>query len=79
MRLSLTALVLLVASSVVADPSHLMRFADVHDDRVVFTYEGDLWLAPTAGGDAWRITRDGGNEQFAKWSPDGSMLAFTGQ
>jgi tricorn protease len=57
--------------------SHLMRQADVHQDRVVFTYEGDLWLASTNGGDAVRITDDPGTEQCAKFSPDGSLIAFT--
>ncbi len=57
--------------------SHLMRFADVDKDKVVFTYEGDLWLASTAGGDARRITNDKGEERFAKFSPDGSQIAFT--
>ena len=56
-----------------------MRYADVHGDTIVFTYEGDLWLVPTAGGDARRITRDPGMEYNAKFSPDGSQLAFTGQ
>jgi tricorn protease len=57
--------------------SHLMRFADVHRDAVVFTYEGDLWRVPSQGGDAVRITNDPGQEQFAKFSPDGTKIAFT--
>ncbi len=65
------------ATSAAQADSRLMRYADVHRDKVVFTYEGDLWLAPTAGGDARRITNDGGSELFAKFSPDGSQLAFT--
>jgi len=28
----------------------LMRFADVHQDRIVFTYEGDLWLVDAVAG-----------------------------
>ena len=57
--------------------SHLMRYADVHDDTMVFTYEGDLWLVSTAGGDARRISNHPGTERYAKFSPDGSRLAFT--
>ena len=57
--------------------THLMRFADLHGDMVVFTYEGDLWLADTGGGDARRITSHPGNEANAKFSPDGTQLAFT--
>jgi tricorn protease len=59
--------------------THLMRFADVHDDRIVFTYEDDLWLVSTNGGDARRITDDPGTEMWAKFSPDGQLIAFTGQ
>jgi tricorn protease len=58
---------------------HLMRWADVRGDTVVFTYEDDLWLAPTAGGTARRLTRHEGAERYAKVSPDGSRIAFTGQ
>ena len=59
--------------------SHLMRFADVHDDQVVFTYEDDLWRASTSGGSASRLTNDPGSETWAKFSPDGKWIAFTGQ
>ena len=57
----------------------LLRFPDLHGDRVVFTYAGDLWLAPAAGGAATRLTAHPGLELFAKFSPDGSSIAFTGQ
>jgi tricorn protease len=60
-----------------AEEAHLMRWADVHEDAVVFTYEDDLWLIPTAGGDARRITNHPGSERYAKFSPDGSRIAFT--
>ena len=56
-----------------------MRYADVHQDKIVFTYEGDLWLASTGGGDARRITSDNGLETWAKFSPDGSKIAFSAQ
>ena len=59
--------------------SHLMRYADVHKDKIVFTYEGDLWLVSSQGGDARRITSDPGSEVWAKFSPAGRHIAFTGQ
>lgn len=80
MRVRLLALVTaLCACAALAQtaPTHLMRFADVRGDAVVFTYEGDLWLAPTAGGDARRLTSDPAEERYAKFSPDGKWLAFT--
>ncbi len=57
----------------------LLRFPDVHADKVVFTYAGDLWLASTSGGLATRLTAHPGIEVFAKFSPDGKWIAFTGQ
>ncbi|MCR9246745.1 MAG: S41 family peptidase [bacterium] len=62
-----------------AAQTKLLRHPDLHGDRVVFTYGGDLWLAPLAGGSAARITSAPGVEVFAKFSPDGRWLAFTGQ
>ena len=59
--------------------TRLLRFPDIHGDRVVFTYAGDLWTAPSTGGTAVRLTAHPGLELFAKYSPDGQWIAFTGQ
>jgi len=57
----------------------LLRFPDIYGDKVVFTYGGDLWVASTSGGGATRLTASPGVEVFAKFSPDGKWIAFTGQ
>ena len=57
----------------------LLRYADLHGDRVVFTYGGDLWIASDQGGVARRLTSHPGLELFAHFSPDGESIAFTGQ
>jgi tricorn protease len=57
----------------------LLRFPDIHKDKIVFSYGGDLWLVPSAGGVARRITTHPGLEIFPKFSPDGKNIAFTGQ
>jgi tricorn protease len=75
--LSLCAL--LFFASLAAAQTKLLRFPDVHADKVVFTYGGDLWLASTSGGMATRLTAHPGLELFAKFSPDGNWIAFTGQ
>src|SRR5438552_16552210 len=80
----LLVLVYLLLFSVVAvkpaqSQTKLLRFPDVHGDKVVFTYGGDLWLASTSGGSATRLTAHPGLELFAKFSPDGKWIAFTGQ
>ena len=59
-------------------PGYVMRYADISNDQIVFSYEDDLWLVPLTGGDAHRITSHPGREMGAKFSPDGTMLAFTG-
>ncbi|MDH4350502.1 MAG: S41 family peptidase, partial [Gemmatimonadota bacterium] len=62
-----------------AAQTKLLRFPDIHGDLVVFTYGGDLWKAPATGGMAVRLTAHPGQELFAKFSPDGRWIAFTGQ
>lgn len=59
--------------------TRLLRHPDIHGDRVVFTYGGDLWAADVAGGAASRLTATPGVELFAKFSPDGRWIAFTSQ
>ena len=58
----------------------LLRFPDIHDNNVVFTYAGDLYIADITDGHAKKLTNDpDGFESFARFSNDGSMIAFTGQ
>jgi len=73
-----TLLLVLISGLVLAD-TKLLRFPDVHDDRLVFSYGGDLWGASVSGGTAYRLTSHPGLELFAKFSPDGRYIAFTGQ
>ncbi len=79
MRSALAIVLSLGLSSVAAAQTKLLRFPDIHGDKVVFTYGGDLWLAPVTGGTATRLTAHPGIELFAKFSPDGKSIAFTGQ
>ncbi len=67
-----------LASTAAAD-TRLLRFPDLHGDTVVFTYAGDLWLADTDGAQVRRLTSHPGQELFARFSPDGRYIAFTGQ
>src|SRR5574340_113352 len=69
----------LAAAAPLAAQTRLLRFPDIHGDKVVFTYAGDLWTAPDTGGTAVRLTAHPGLELFAKFSPDGKWIAFTGQ
>ncbi|HKM90452.1 MAG TPA: S41 family peptidase [Candidatus Acidoferrales bacterium] len=73
------ALVCLFLAPLAGAQTKLLRFPDIHDDKIVFVYGGDLWVAPTSGGLATRLTASPGLELFPKFSPDGKWIAFTGQ
>jgi len=59
--------------------TRMLRYPDIHKDKIVFVYGGDLWLAGVEGGAARRLTSDLGEELFPKFSPDGKWIAFTGE
>jgi tricorn protease len=62
------------------DETRLMRFPAIHGNQVVFTYAGDLYTVDKSGGLARKLTNDeNGYEMFARFSPDGKQIAFTGQ
>lgn len=79
-RTLLTATMLLsIATSASAEVVGYYRFPTIHGETVVFAAEGDLWEVPLAGGSASRITTHDGGEGFAKFSPDGKWIAFSGE
>jgi tricorn protease len=55
------------------------RYPDIHEEQIVFTAEGDLWLAPRDGGTAQRLTSHHGMESCARFSPDGLTIAFSAE
>lgn len=57
----------------------LMRFPDISRETIVFVYGEDIWSVPAAGGVAKRLTIHDGQERYPRFSPDGSMIAFTGE
>lgn len=58
----------------------MLRFPAIHGNQVVFSYAGDLYTVDINGGEARRLTNDpDGFEIFARFSPDGKNIAFTGQ
>ena len=59
--------------------ARLLRFPAVHQNQIVFTYAGDLYTVAKKGGIARKLTDAVGYEMFAKFSPDGKQIAFTGQ
>lgn len=58
---------------------YLMRHPTMNQNKIVFQFAGDLWQVARSGGEAVRLTSDVGVESDPYFSPDGSMVAFTGQ
>ncbi|MDR0295996.1 MAG: PDZ domain-containing protein, partial [Prevotellaceae bacterium] len=59
--------------------ARLLRFPASNGKDLVFTYAGDLYTVPLSGGMARKLTSHIGFEMFARFSPDGKTIAFTGQ
>jgi tricorn protease len=57
--------------------ARLLRFPAAYGNQLVFTYSGDLYTVALTGGEARKITNAPGFEMFARFSPDGSQIAFT--
>ena len=49
----------------------------VHGDTIAFVSEGELWIAPLAGGAARRLTNDGVPKWGPRFSPDGASIAYS--
>jgi tricorn protease len=58
--------------------ARMVRQPDVSATKIAFVYAGDIWLAPKSGGVATRLSSPRGEESFPRFSPDGSLLAFSG-
>lgn len=77
----MSALIFSLPSTATAqsDASLLLRFPSVSKTQIVFNYGNDLWIVSRDGGDAHPLTSGVGVEALPYFSPDGSMIAFTGE
>ena len=57
----------------------LLRRPSVSKTQIVFNYADDLWIVNRDGGDARRLTSGIGIETAPSFSPDGSLVAFSGE
>ncbi len=60
-----------------AQIGRFMQDPSIHQNKIVFTYEGDLWIVNSNGGVAQRLTSFPGDETNARFSPDGKSIAFS--
>ncbi|MGB5846855.1 MAG: hypothetical protein WBH40_00115, partial [Ignavibacteriaceae bacterium] len=59
--------------------TRLLRFPDIHKDKIAFVYAGDIWIVSSDGGTARQLTSHKGMELFPKFSPDGEWIAFSAE
>ena len=84
-RFSIVLSIVLLLASVVpsgasgADAPLLLRFPSVSRTQIAFNYAGDLWIVSREGGVARQLTSGVGVETAPRFSPDGTLVAFTGE
>lgn len=76
---ALLLMLVIPSLSFAQNEARLLRFPTIYGNQVVFTYAGDLYTVDKAGGTSRKLTTDVGFEMFARFSPDGKNIAFTGQ
>ncbi len=59
--------------------TQLLRFADIHKNKVTFVYAGDIYIADINSGKATRLTSHQGMETFPKFSRSGDYIAFAAE
>ena len=59
-------------------PAGMLRYPDVSESHIVFSYANDLWLVSREGGTAVPLASPDGQERFPRFSPDGQSIAFVG-
>jgi tricorn protease len=62
-----------------SNPYALLRKPAISKTQIAFSYGGDLWIVDRNGGEARRLTSDVGIEIDPVFSPDGTLIAFTGE
>ncbi len=56
----------------------LLRAPALSATEICFSFAGDIWIVPRAGGTASRLTASPGNETDCQFSADGRAIAYTG-
>ncbi len=68
-----------VAASDPVNGTRLLRTPSVSATHIAFAYAGNIWIVERAGGEARRLTSFPGEASNPQLSPDGQVVAFSGQ
>ena len=79
--LAFFTVLILFSSTAFPQNQPLLLYPSINNDgsKIAFSYQGDIWMAPSSGGRADRITEHEGIETNSVWSPDGGKLAFNSE
>lgn len=72
-----TACLALASAHAQGNSPLLLRQPGLSSTDICFTFAGDIWIVPRAGGAARRLTASAGSETGCKFSPDGKWVAYT--
>ncbi|WP_104092206.1 S41 family peptidase [Arthrobacter sp. GMC3] len=57
--------------------SSYFRYPHVHQDLLTFVAQDDVWVAPLAGGRAWRLSAEMSPPRNPRFTPDGSHVVWS--
>ena len=75
----LILVVMVIAMPAAAEETRLLRNPDISATHAAFVYANDIWIVDREGGEARRLTTFPGSETGPHFSPDGTMVAFSGE
>ncbi len=69
----------LAVSTPLTAQTRLLRQPTISANHIAFAYANNIWITGRDGGDARRLTSFQGATSLPKLSPDGTLVAFSGQ
>ena len=77
--LGLLACAAALAAAPAGEPTRLLRTPSVSATQIAFAYANNIWVVERSGGQARRLTSFQGQTSNPRFSPDGSLVAFSAE